>query len=243
MPGAKRIPAETDGGMLRGGAPRAVWQALSADALLISACSAAQRLGQEGRPPHLVWNPESGEVAQLIPIVRAGCSLGGQEGLGYRREAAANPLADTNNQGRLCVQIGVLGWPWEPFTDGPMNGAELILGWLDTWHVPCRWPAGPPVAFTHARARSSSRAVWAAGGHFGASQVPGWDAVGPGRIDIGLLGGPYETRHETPVPQQRRQTPAAVVSRGSRDALETILAPGITAEAAAAVPTLASAPY
>jgi hypothetical protein len=236
MPGARRIPAQTDGGMLRGGAPRVVWQALSADPRGISACSAAQRLDQEGRPPHLVWNPVSGEITQLIPIVRAGCSLGGPEGLDYRRDTSAE-LADTNNHGRLCVQISVVGWPWEPFTDGPMNGLELILDWLDCWKVPCKWAAGPPAAFMYARAVTRSRAAWAAGGHYGASQVPGWDAAGPGSIDIDLIGGPYETHHAPPVPYQRRE--AATVSQDSRVALDAMLAPGIAADAP--VPSLA--PY
>ncbi len=241
MPGARRIPAQTDGGMLRGGAPRVVWQALSADPRRISACSAAQRLDQEGRPPHLVWNPVSGEITQLIPILRAGCSLGGPEGLDYRRDTVAQ-LADANNQGRMCVQINVVAWPWEPFTDGPMNGLEPILDWLDCWKVPCKWPAGPPAAFMHARAVTRNRAAWATGGHYGASQVPGWDAAGPGSIDIDLIGGPYETHHAPPVPHQRHEATAAAVSRDSRAALDTMLAPGIAADAAA-VPSLANAPY
>jgi hypothetical protein len=226
--------------MLRGGAPRVVWQALSADPRQISACSAAQRLDQEGRPPHLVWNPASGEVTQLIPIVRAACSLGGPEGLEYQR-GNGTPLAVTNTQGRLCVQISVVAWPWEPFTDGPMNGLELILDWLDCWKVPCKWPAGPPAAFMHARPLPRSHAAWAAGGHYGASQVPGWDAAGPGSIDIDLIGGPYESRHATPVPHQCPGAPAAAVSRNSRVALGTMFAPAIAADGP--VPSLANAPY
>jgi hypothetical protein len=241
MPGARRISARGDGGMLRGGAPRVVWQALSADPRQISASSAAERLDQDGRPPHLVWNPVSGEVTQLIPIVRAACSLGGPEGLEYHGYSPAEP-APTNNQGRLCIQISVMAWPWEPFTDGPMNGLELILDWLDCWKVPCRWPAGPPAPFGHPRGLSRTRAAWAAGGHYGASQVPGWDAAGPGSIDIDLIGGPYETHHAPPRPHQRPETPAAVASRDSRVALETMLAPGMAA-GAAPLSSLANAPY
>jgi hypothetical protein len=218
--------------MLRGGAPRVVWQALGADPRQIPASSAAQRLSQDGRPPHLVWNPLSGDIVQLIPVVRAACSLGGPEGLDYRSDSVPLP-ADTNNQGRLCIQISVVAYPWEPFTDGPMNGLEPILDWLDCWKVPCKWPAGPPAAYMHARAVPRSRAAWASGGHYGASQVPGWDAAGPGSIDIDLIGGPYETHHMPPVPPQRHAAPAAAVSRDSRVALETMLGPGIAADAAA----------
>ena len=81
---------------MKGGAPRAVWLTLDADPHLISALSAAQRLSQLGRPCHLVWNPLTGEAVQLIPIVRAGCSLilGEDSGRdGQIGVAAADPYA------------------------------------------------------------------------------------------------------------------------------------------------------
>ncbi len=165
-----------------------VWQALGADPRLISATSAAERLVQRGRPPHLVWNPLSGDIVQLIPVVRAACSLGAPEGLDSR--TSISEAAPANRQGRLCAQIGVLAWAWEPFTDGPMHGVTALLRWLASWGVPSRGPAGRPAPFTHAQTAARSCARWALGGHFGASQVPGWDAVGPGAIDIGLLSTP-----------------------------------------------------
>ena len=81
MPGAGYLRTAADGGQLKGGAPRAVWQALGADPRMVSARSAAQRLEQLGRPCHLVWNPLCGEIVQLVPIVRAARSLGCPEGL------------------------------------------------------------------------------------------------------------------------------------------------------------------
>ncbi len=255
VPGAKRIPAQTDGGVLRGGAPRVVWQTLSVDPRLVSACSAARRLSQAGRPPHLVWNPVFGDIAQLIPVVRAGCSLGGPEGLDYGASGREWPPAAVNNQGRLCVQVCVVAPAWEPFTDGPMNGLEPILDWLDTWHVPCRWPAGRPAPFMLARRAERSRAVWAIGGHYGASQVPDWDAAGPGNIDIDLIGGPHES-YCARVPRQRPDGPVTRegqhagrgmdrhmdgdLGRDSQDDLETMLEPAMAAENTG-VPTLANA--
>ena len=83
MPGARCIRAQTDGGQLGGGAPRVVWLTLGADPRVISVWSAAQRLNQENRPTHLVWDPLTGDIAQLLPIVRAGCALGMPEYLDY----------------------------------------------------------------------------------------------------------------------------------------------------------------
>jgi len=169
IPGARCVRAQADGGTLRGGAPRVVWQALGADPRLISAHSAAQRLDQDGRPPHLVWNPLSGDIAQLIPVVRAGCLLGAPESLEYGRSDPGPSLADAaNREGRLCVQVGVVAWAQQPFTGGPMYGVERILGWLHSWGVPWRWPAGRPAPFAQTRTIERSRARWALGGPFGA---------------------------------------------------------------------------
>jgi hypothetical protein len=188
MPTARCIRAETDGGQLGGGAPRVVWMTLGVDAHLISVWSAAQRLNQENRPCHLVWDPQTGDVAQLLPIVRAGCALGTPEHLDYAPDRLPHPWSPVNHEGRLCVQIAVLASPREPFTSYPMMGLGEILDWLDSWRIPRRWPAGPPARYRQSP-RARSRAVWAQGGHFGASQVPDCDSIGPGGIDIDQLVG------------------------------------------------------
>src|SRR6266571_4601486 len=135
MPGVGRLRTAADGGHLRGGAPRAVWQAVGADPAVISARSAAERLSELGRAGHLSWNPLTGEIVQPASVLRG------------------------------------------------------ILDWLDSWGVSRRWPAGPPVAYPRGQTGCGSRRLWARGGHFGASQVPGWAAAGPGGIDIERLTG------------------------------------------------------
>jgi hypothetical protein len=188
MPGARCIRAQTDGGQLGGGAPRAVWLTVGADPGAVSVWSAAQRLNQDNRPCHLVWDPLTGDIAQLLPIVRAGCALGTPEYLDFAPDRLPRRTASVNREGRLCAQIGVLGSPREPFTSYQMIGLAAIIGWLDSWQIPRRWPAGPPGAFRQL-ARPRSRALWARGGHYGASQVPGCDNIGPGGIDIDQLTG------------------------------------------------------
>ena len=228
MPGASRIQASADGGELRGGAPRVVWQTLETDPRLVSARSAGQCLDQLGRAPHLVWNPLTGEAVQLIPVLRAGRALGGPDGL-----IAANVSLDgepprVNTEGRLCVQIAVVGFAKEPFTNGPMAGLDLILSWLDSWHIPRVWPAGPPAPFANAHAGPRSRRLWARGGHFGGSQVPECFAAGPGAIEIAVLadpgcdwalGIPRRTREVTPreVAPRREVAPQREVAAPRRD--------------------------
>ena len=206
MPGARCIRARVDGGQLGGGAPRVVWLTLGADPRTVSVWSAAQRLNQEERPPHLVWDPLTGDIAQMLPIVRAGCALGMPEYLDYEPGRSPAQAASVNREGRLCVQIGVLGSPREPFTSFQMIGLAAILGWLDSWHIPRRWPAGPPAPYRQLT-RPRSRALWARGGHYGASQVPECDNLGPGGIDIEHL-----TRVDATIP---RELPEPICTNGS----------------------------
>jgi hypothetical protein len=184
MPEAMRIRAEADGGALGGGAPRVVWLTLGSLANSVSVQSAAQRLVAEHRPCHLVWNPMTGEIAQLISVLRAGRALGAPDRLDWTPVRIHRRPENVNAEGRVCVQIGVLAVEAEPFTDGPLIAVEAIMSWLDSWGVPRRWPGGQPGSWTE-----SSRAAWARGGHFGASQVPGCAHAGPGAIDIHRLTG------------------------------------------------------
>jgi hypothetical protein len=192
MPEARRIRAEIDGGLLTGGAPRAVWLTLGTAPGAVSVQSAAQRLINERRACHVIWDPVTGEIAQLISILRAGRALGAPDRLD-RGRGPAQTLRE-NAEGRVCVQIGVLGHPADPFTDGPMLRVEALLNWLDSWGVPHRWPSGTPEAYRGegtAYSRGRSRTQWARGGHFGGSQVPGCANTGPGAIDIDRLTGPH----------------------------------------------------
>lgn len=203
MPEAMRIRAEADGGPLGGGAPRAVWLTLRSLAGAVSVQSAAQRLVAEHRPCHLIWDPLNGEIAQLISVLRAARALGAPDRLDWVPNRARRRPENVNAEGRVCVQIGVLAFASEPFTNGPLIGVESIVSWLDSWGVQRRWPDGPPAGWTEGGRASgrpggvnSSRAAWARGGHFGASQVPGCGHAGPGAIDIHRLtgNGPHHGR-------------------------------------------------
>lgn len=186
MPEARRIRAQADGGPLAGGAPRAVWLTLGTMPGAVSVQSAAQRLISERRPCHLIWDPVTGELAQLISVLRAGRALGAADHLDWAPGQVRAQPDNVNAEGRVCVQIGVLGHPAEPFTGLPLVGLDAIVNWLDSWGVERRWPSGRPEAYRGSNGRGGrrNRAQWARGGHFGASQVPGCDNAGPGAIDI-----------------------------------------------------------
>jgi hypothetical protein len=212
MPEARRIRADTDGGPLIGGAPRAVWLTLGTAPGAVSVQSAAQRLIGERRPCHLIWDPLTGDIAQLISVLRAGRALGAADHLDWAPGRVRACPENVNAEGRVCVQIGVLGHPGEPFTGSTLVRIETIVSWLDSWGVSRRWPAGRPEAYriemptaTATIVELRSRIAWARGGHFGASQVPGCDNVGPGAIDVDRITG----LHGIPVRAREVQIPRA----------------------------------
>jgi hypothetical protein len=174
---------------MQGGAPRVVWLTLDTDPRAISVISVAQRLNEQYRPCHLVWDPVTGNLVQMLPVVRAACALGTREHVYYEPPGRARETPGVNREGRLCVQIAVLASAREPFTSCSMTGLSDILGWLDSWQIPRRWPSGQPAPFRQAEHRPRNRAKWARGGHFGASQVPDTTSIGPGGIDIDQLTG------------------------------------------------------
>jgi hypothetical protein len=173
LPGAGRLHTRHDGGPLQGGAPRAVWHTSENDPLMISARSVAYRLEQRGSNAHVVWNPFTGEIMQLVPATQAALLL--PEGIG--------------REGRRCFQIVVVGFASEPFTDGAMKGIGVIVDWLDAWQVPRRWPAGEPLPPPESYNARQERRRWARGGHFGVSQVPYAPGPGPGAIDVNRITG------------------------------------------------------
>ncbi|MFB4315107.1 hypothetical protein [Actinomadura sp. 21ATH] len=179
---------------MRGGAPRVVWFSSESDPRIFSARSVAADLVREGTPAHLVWNPCSGEIVQMIPITRAGGLLEGP----------------ARHEGRACVQVMVVGYALDPFTGTLLSGLEVIMAWLDAWGVGRRWPAGPPLPPPQSYAASRARRDWARGGHFGASQVPGPLRFDPGGIDIRRITGP-----DTPVTAVPRQRPIPAQETGA----------------------------
>nr|WP_221308361.1 hypothetical protein [Nocardiopsis mwathae] len=182
MPGAGRVHCTTSGGLFRGGAPRAVWLTAEADPATHSARTIADRYSDKEPSAHLVWNPVSGETVQLLPATVP--ALG---------RLACDP--DPAREGRVCLVIEVIGQADDPFTDRPLTGIDPILAWLDSWEVARAWPAGPPPPVDKPPCRrNDSTRLWALGGHFGHSQVPGSQAIGPGAISPDRLLGTYLPR-------------------------------------------------
>ncbi|MEY9210693.1 hypothetical protein NI17_014115 [Thermobifida halotolerans] len=191
MPGARRVTGTVPAGRSRGGAPRAVWCVSESDPDRWSARAAARQLDRTGRTAHLVWNPVTGDIAQLLPATAAAA--------GQLTPAGS---VDRALEGRVCILVQVVGRSPAPFTDSPLNGLTAILDWLDSWEIPRSWPAGPPGPLPPHRDDADRERLWAQGGHFGHSQVPGSAADGPGAIDV-------ERMRDGRLPRPRQERPVA----------------------------------
>lgn len=175
LTGAKTIKAWQDGGSMIGGPKRAVWHTTENDPKDTTASNIADYLNRVGYQVHLVWNPVSGEIIQMIPADRAGRGLRNADG-----------GVQTNREGDVCVQVEVVSYAAKPFTNGPMVGRERIVNWLRSLGIPDVWPDGPPPAVGHESSRSTTKWVKKSG-HYSHSQVPENDHNDPGAIDIKKL--------------------------------------------------------
>lgn len=206
MPGISRIRDSVargnPNGTLIGGAPRVVWGTTESDPRAVSATAAAQELTSRGSESHLVWNPLLGEVVQLMPATKPVSGL-----------VAPDYRLDRGREGRVCIVVQVVGYALAPFTEGELNGLPGIMAWLDSWGIIRSWPAGPPEPqFNHNSTERDER-LWAKGGHFGHSQVPGADAVGPGRICPSVVLGRAPQPAKGPNGQRPESASATIRAR------------------------------
>jgi hypothetical protein len=137
--------------------------------------SVASYLIRVAAEPHLIYDPVTDRVGQFGSLAHSARALRND---GSRR---------TNREGRVCIQIEVLGRAATPWTDGwdprKKPGWQRILTAIRSWQVPDIWPAGPPPTYPGGSA-PRSRPTWQSkGGHFGHCHVPGNDHGDPGAID------------------------------------------------------------
>ncbi|WP_017589365.1 hypothetical protein [Nocardiopsis ganjiahuensis] len=209
MPGAERIDGGTTRTAVGIGAPRAVWTVTDTDPNMWSAREEALRLVHEGKTAHLVWNPLTGTVAQILAATRRSELV-----LGHTWRYGQ--FLDHGDEGRVCLVISVVSTEKEPFTDGPLVGLAPILAWLESWGVPGRWPAGPPGLWGERRpGPEEATRVWSRGGHFGHDQVPGSLATAPGRIDPGHVLAPGRSEavsvNRAPLPREHAERQPSVI--------------------------------
>jgi hypothetical protein len=124
--------------------------------------------------PHLLWEPFTGELAQMFPADSRSLSL---QNAGTVR---------TNRTGKYCIQIETVftanetvgGKRYATVRDTPCKGLDHIMTWLRSLGIPDAWPGGAPTGFV--RDTVSLDAWTKFGGHYGHNQIPGNSHVDPG---------------------------------------------------------------
>lgn len=183
--GVVRFGGQSIGGAMDtpGNPPRFTWHTTESPAGRSYFYSIAAYLIRVGAEPQVIYDPESDLLGQLGPLTKSGRALRND---GSRR---------TNREGKVNIQVEVLGKAAAPWTKGfdPAKKPNFrkLLAAGRAHGIPDTWPAGkPPVSAAAAAKAGRNRSTWQSkGGHYGHSQVPGNDHWDPGAIDTSIVPG------------------------------------------------------
>jgi hypothetical protein len=174
MPGAARHSLGNTG-VMSGGPARAVWHITSnANDWTFKNELGWFTGGGADVAPHLLWDPFTGEMAQMFPADSRSLSL--------QNDGAVK----TNRTGKYCVQIETVftqgetvnGKKYNAVKDTPCKGLDQIMDWLRSLGIPDVWPGGAPTGFVR---DTVSAEMWATkGGQYGHNQIRGNSHVDPG---------------------------------------------------------------
>jgi hypothetical protein len=183
--GAVRFGDQSIGGAMDypGNPPRVVWHTTESPAGASYFTSVAAYLIRVASEPQVIYDPVSDKIGQFGPLTQSARAL---QNDGSRR---------TNREGKVCIQVEVLGRASEPWTKGfdptkKPNYQKLIAA--NRAHgVPDVWPAGNPKATAAEVAKTPrNRTTWQSkGGNFSHGQIPGQTHWDPGAIDTGIVPG------------------------------------------------------
>lgn len=183
--GAVKFGDQSIGGAMDypGNPPRVVWHTTESPSGAGYFTSVAAYLIRVASEPQVIYDPASDKIGQFGPLTQSARAL---QNDGSRR---------TNREGRVCIQVEVLGKAASPWTKGFDPSAKpnfkKLLSAARAHGVPDAWPAGKPLATATAVAKATrDRATWQSkGGHFSHGQVPGNSHWDPGAIDTAIVPG------------------------------------------------------
>lgn len=183
--GVTRFGGQAIGGAMDypGNPPRAVWHTTESPAGGGYFSSIAAYLIRVASEPQVIYDPVTDELGQFGPLTSSARAL---QNDGSRR---------TNREGKVCIQVEVLGKaasPWtKDFDPAKKPNFRKLLEAMRAHGIPDVWPAGAPLATAAAVAKAPrDRATWQGkGGHFSHGQVPGNSHWDPGAIDTSIVPG------------------------------------------------------
>lgn len=228
--GVTRFGGQAIGGAMDtpGNPPRATWHTTESPAGASYFTSIAAYLIRVGAEPQVIYDPVSDKLGQFGPLTKSGRALRND---GSRR---------TNREGKVNIQVEVLGRASQPWTKGfdpdkKPNYRKLIAA-MRAHGIPDTWPAGKPLGTAAAVAKAGrSRSTWQGkGGHFSHGQVPGNDHWDPGAIDTSIVPGKSSSSPKPPTtPSKPAYEPfpgAAFFHGGRHSAVITAMGRRLVAE-------------
>lgn len=210
--GAVKFGDQTIGGAMDypSNPPRAVWHTTESPAGADYFFSVAAYLIRVAAEPQVIYCPVTDRIGQFGPLTQSARALKND---GARR---------TNREGKVNVQVEVLGYASKPWTKGfdpaTKPNYRKLLAANRAHGVPDVWPAGkPPATATAAAKGPRSRTVWqSTGGNYAHAHVPGNSHWDPGAIDTTIVPGtPPVVAPATPVKPTTPDKPQAPVARPS----------------------------
>lgn len=201
IPGAERLTPSAPGGEIVSTAePRVVWhttQAPSGDPRMFGRMHGV--LTGKSAEPHVLIDPKTDRMGQYFPLNLSGRAL-------------KNDTDGTRNNrvGRVCIQVEVVAYAEDPFTDDwtPGPNWRALMAAVHSHGIPDVLPAGRFPKFIadppHNEPEDDrDRATWRTkGGHYSHSQIPGNSHGDPGAIamaEIFALGKPLTPDTEDPL--------------------------------------------
>lgn len=184
--------------------PRATWHTTESPAGGGYFTSIAAYLIRVASEPQVIYDPDSDKLGQFGPLTQSARAL---QNDGTRR---------TNREGKVNIQVEVLGRASSPWTKGfdPAKKPNFrkLLAAMRAHGIPDVWPAGAPLATATAVAKTTrNRTTWQTkGGHFGHMHVPGNSHWDPGAIDTSVVPGKAVVNesggNDTPAPSASTYT-------------------------------------
>jgi hypothetical protein len=192
--GVTRFGGQSIGGAMDtpGNPPRTTWHTTESPAGASYFTSIALYLIRVGAEPQVIYDPVSDKLGQFGPLTQSGRAL---QNDGARR---------TNREGKVNIQVEVLGRAAAPWTKGfdpdKKPNFRKLLAAMRAHGIPDVWPAGKPAATAAAVAKAGrSRTTWQGkGGHFSHGQVPGNSHWDPGAIDTTIVPGKASSSTKPP---------------------------------------------
>lgn len=179
IPEARRLTPSAPGGTITSTAPpRVVWhttEAPSGKPVMFGRMHDV--LTDKSAEPHILIDPITDELGQYFPLNTSGRAL-------------RNDTDGTRNNrvGRVCIQIEVIGYAANPFTNTwkPGPNWHALMRAVRSWGIPDALPAGPPPKYPGPSNRP--RDTWRTrGGHYSHANIPGNDHGDPGAISMSKI--------------------------------------------------------